>query len=467
MTAQPASPHSPSHRARIQTEIAALWQLAWPILVGQLANVGMAVADVSMAGHASAQDLAGVALGSSIWMIVVVTLMGIMMSVNPTVAHYMGAGQFDRVPHVVRQALWKGLGVGAIALVLANLSALIFDSMDLEPVVRDIAVRFVQITSLGLPAFACYRVLYGYSASLNQTKPIMAIAIVALLLNVGLNWLLIFGNWGLPKLGGVGCAWATLLCLWFNLGGLLWWMRRSEAYRSTWPFDRFEAPHREKVRSLLKLGLPIGVTYFAESSAFSLIALLVAQFGSTQVAAHQIALNFSSLTFMLPLSLGIALLTRVGLALGAGDAQAARFRSVVGVTAAVGLAVLAALLMAVFNHQIASAYTTDAAVASAAAGLLLMAALFQVSDAAQVSTSCAIRGYKVTRAPMVIHLTAFWVFSLPLGCVLGLAPEWLPWRPAQPMQALGFWIALVVGLTVAAICLGILLRQVSRRPLPA
>jgi MATE family multidrug resistance protein len=379
----------------------------------------------------------------------------------------MGAGQFDRVPHVVRQALWKGLGVGAIALVLANLSALIFDSMDLEPVVRDIAVRFVQITSLGLPAFACYRVLYGYSASLNQTKPIMAIAIVALLLNVGLNWLLIFGNWGLPKLGGVGCAWATLLCLWFNLGGLLWWMRRSEAYRSTWPFDRFEAPHREKVRSLLKLGLPIGVTYFAESSAFSLIALLVAQFGSTQVAAHQIALNFSSLTFMLPLSLGIALLTRVGLALGAGDAQAARFRSVVGVTAAVGLAVLAALLMAVFNHQIASAYTTDAAVASAAAGLLLMAALLQVSDAAQVSTSCAIRGYKVTRAPMVIHLTAFWVFSLPLGCVLGLAPEWLPWRPAQPMQALGFWIALVVGLTVAAICLGILLRQVSRRPLPA
>lgn len=184
---------------RVKTEIAALWQLAWPILIGQLANVGMAVADVAMAGHASAQDLAGVALGSSVWMIVVVTLMGIMMSVNPTVAHYVGAGQFDRVPHVVRQALWKALGVGVVAMVLANLSGLVFDHMELEPVVRDIAVRFVQITSLGLPAFACYRVLYGYSASLDQTKPIMAISILALVLNCGLNWLLILAIWVFPN----------------------------------------------------------------------------------------------------------------------------------------------------------------------------------------------------------------------------------------------------------------------------
>ena len=462
----PAYASAPSSRnTRIRTEIAALWLLAWPILVGQLASVGMAVADVAMAGHASAQDLAGVALGSSVWMIVVVTLMGIMMSVNPTVAHHVGAGEFDRVPHVVRQGLWKGVGVGAVALVLVNVAAQVFDHMQLEPQVRAIAIRFVHVTSVGLPAFACYRVLYGYSASLNQTKPMMAIALAALLLNCLLNWLLIFGHWGFPKLGGVGCAWATMLCIWFNLGGLLWWMRKSPAYRSTWPFDEFEAPHREKVSSLLMLGLPIGVTYFAESSAFSLIALLVAKFGSTQVAAHQIALNFSSLVFMVPLSLGIALLTRVGQALGAGDATAARFRSAVGVASAVSLAVVSAVLMAIFNQQIAAAYTTDAPVASAAAGLLFMAALFQVSDAAQVSTSCAIRGYKVTRAPMLIHMTAFWVFALPLGCVLGLAPQWLPWHPAEPMQAQGFWIALVVGLTIAAGGLLLLLRHVANRPL--
>ncbi|MEO7108122.1 MAG: MATE family efflux transporter, partial [Rhodoferax sp.] len=162
MSMPPTQSLRSASKARIAIEISTLWELAWPILVGQLATVGMSVADVAMAGHASAQDLAGVALGSSIWTIVVVTLMGIMMSVNPTVAHYVGAGEFGRVPHVVRQGLWKGLGVGLVAFVLANVAALVFDHMQMEPVVRDIAKRFVHVTSYALPAFACYRVMYGY-----------------------------------------------------------------------------------------------------------------------------------------------------------------------------------------------------------------------------------------------------------------------------------------------------------------
>ena len=448
---------------RVSTESRALWLLAWPILVGQLANVGMSVADVAMAGHASAQDLAGVSLGVSIWHMVIITLMGVMMSVNPVVAHHVGANELHRVPHVVRQALWKALGVGSIAMVLAMLSASVFDYLALEPAVRDLAREFVFITSLAIPAFACYRVLYGFSASLNQTKPLMVTALGALLLNILVNWLLVFGNLGFPKLGGVGCAWSTLLCVWFNLLTLLWWMRRSSAYRSTWPFDRFEWPHWPEVRSLLKLGLPIGVTYFAEASAFSLIALLVAGFGSTQIAAHQIALNFSSLVFMVPLSLGVAILTRVGQSLGADDPVAARFRAWVGVGMALVCAAITATFMAVFNHQIAGAYTNDVVVATAAAQLVFWAAIFQISDATQVATSCAIRGYKITRSPMVIHLTAFWVFSLPLGYALGLAPDWLPWAPAQPMMAEGFWLALVLGLTIAALGLSVLLRYVARK----
>lgn len=455
-------PHSPANHA-LRTELRALWQLTWPLLIGQLASVGMAVADVAMAGHASAQDLAGVSLGASIWIIVVVTLMGVMMAVNPLVAHHVGAREFSKVPHLVRQALWMSLGVGAVSLVLANLATLIFDHMALEPAVRVIAQQFVHITSLGLPAFAAYRVLYGYSASLNQTKPMMVISLAALLLNCLLNWLLIFGNLGFPKMGGVGCAWASLACVWFNLLGLLWWMRRSPAYRSTWPFSAMEGPARIEISRLLQLGVPIGVTYFAESSAFSLIALLVAKFGSTQVAAHQIALNFSSLTFMVPMSLGMAILTRVGQALGADDPVAARYRSWVGVAAAVAFSVLSAIVMALFNHQIAGAYTNDMSVASVAASLLFLAAIFQISDGLQVSTACAIRGYKITRTPMAIHLTAFWLLSLPLGCVLGLAPEWMPWRPTEPMQARGFWIALIAGLSVAGAALTVLLHIITRQ----
>ena len=460
-------PPTPSSPLGIRREFRALWRLAWPILIGQLANMGMAVVDVAMAGHASANDLAGISLGVSIWNIVIVTLMGLMMSVAPLVAHRVGAREFDQVPHLVRQGLWKALGAGIAAAALANVVGQVFVYMPIDPQVRGIAMGFVHITSLAMPAFACYRVLYGYSASLNQTKPLMVIALGALALNVLVNWLLVFGNWGMPRLGGLGCAWATLLCVWFNLAGLLLWMRHAPAYRSTWPLARWEWPQLPKQKKLWRLGLPIGVTYFAETSAFGLIALLIAPFGSQEVAAHQIALNFVSLIFMVPLSISVAVLTRVGQSLGAGDAAGARYRAWVGVGSGVGFGVLSAIGMALFNQQIASAYTNDLAVVAQAAQLLFLAGMFQLSDSTQVVASSAIRGYKVTRTPMLIHLTAFWGFSLPLGVVLGLSPAWLPWHPVSAMGAQGFWLALVVGLTVAAFGLVLLLRKVAHQPAQA
>ena len=421
----------------------------------------MSVADVAMAGHASAQDLAGVSLGVSVWHIVIVTLMGLLMAVNPVVSQHVGAGEFGRIGPVVRQALWNALGVGVLAMGVANLGALVFVTLDIEPAVRVLARDFVFVIGFALPAFCCYRVLYGYSASVNQTKPLMVIALVALALNIVVNWLLVYGNLGLPRLGGLGCAWATLLCVWFDLAAMVWWIRRAPAYRATQPFTGFERPQWPEIRKLLRLGAPIGVTYFAETSAFSLIALLVAGFGTAQVAAHQIALNFASLVFMVPMSLGLALLTRVGQALGAGDPREARFRAWIGVAMALLVAGLSAVVIAFTTVQIAAAYTSDAAVAALAAQLLVFAALFQLPDATQVSASCAIRAYKVTRTPMVIHLTAFWGLCLPLGCVLGLAPEWLPVRPAEPMGARGFWIALVAGLGIAALGLLWLLNRLS------
>ena len=448
---------------RVLTEIRSLWHLAWPILIGQLATIGMSVTDVAMAGHASAEDLAGVSLGVSIFNMAILTIMGLVMSINPMVAHHVGAGELDAVPHVVRQGIWKALLVGTIGFFVVNGGALVFDAMDIEPHVRAVAKDFVFITSWGLPAFTCYRVLYGYSTSINQTKPMMVIALLALVLNALVNWVLVFGNWGFSPLGGVGCAWSTMVCVWFNCFALMGWMRVAPAYRPTWPFSHLEPPSKAMLRSLFKLGIPIGITYFAETSAFSLIALLVARFGSTQVGAHAIALNFSSLTFMVPLSLGLALLTRVGQSLGAGDTAAARFRSWVGVGLALAFALICAAGMAGLRHVIAGAYTSDVEVATVAAKLLVLSALFQFSDCAQVVTSCAIRGYKVTRAPMVLHLTAFWGFSLPLGCLLGLAPTLVPFSPLQPMAAEGFWIALIVGLTVAASGLLLMLQRIARQ----
>jgi MATE family multidrug resistance protein len=446
----------------VRTEAAALWRLSWPMLVGQLATVGMGVADVAMTGHVSASELAAVSLGASVWSIVLVTVMGTMMAINSVVAHDIGAARYDRIPHAVRQALWKGVGVGLVFCLVANLATLVFDHIGLTPDVAANASMFVHAISIGMPAFACYRALYGYTTSINQTKPVMVIAILGLLFNVFVNWLLVFGNWGMPKLGGVGCAVATGVCMWLMLGAMLAWIRIAPAYRQTYPFTHWEGPNWPEIGSMLRLGLPIGVTYLAEVSAFGAVSLMIARFGVVQVSASQIALNFSSLVFMVPLSFGIGLITRVGQALGEGDAGRARFAAWVGVGMSLAFALISAALIAVFRWEIARAYTSDPAVQELCAHLLLFAALFQLSDATQVATSSAIRGYKVTRQPMQIQLLAFWGFAMPVGYVLGLAPSWFPWSPAAPMAASGFWIGLVLGLTVAALLLTRSLHRLSR-----
>jgi MATE family multidrug resistance protein len=296
---------------------------------------------------------------------------------------------------------------------------------------------------------------------------VMVIAIGGLLFNVFVNWLLVFGNLGMPKMGAVGCAVATAAGMWLMLAAMLAWIRVAPAYAQTFPFTHWEGPNRAEIGSMLRLGLPIGVTYFAEVSAFGAVSLLVARFGVVQVSAHQIALNFASLVFMVPLSFGIALITRVGQSLGEGDPRKARFVSWVGVAMSIAFGALSAAFIALFRWEIARAYTLDPQVQQLCVQLLLFAALFQLSDATQVAASSAIRGYKVTRQPMVIQLVAFWVFSLPLGYVLGLAPDWFPWSPPAPMAAFGFWIGLVLGLTVAALLLAMSLQKLANRRVPA
>jgi MATE family multidrug resistance protein len=308
-----------------------------------------------------------------------------------------------------------------------------------------------------------YRALYGYSASINQTKPLMVIALGGLAFNAALNWVLVFGNLGAPRLGAIGCAISTALGMWLMTLAMIVWIRIGRAYRLTYPFTHWEWPSWVEIAPMLRLGLPIGITYFAEVSAFGIVGLLIARFGEVALSAHQIALNFSSLVFMVPMTFGIAMITRVGQALGEGDPVRARFVSWLGVGMSIGFALVSALFIAVFRWEIARAYTIDAGVQALCVELLLFAAVFQLSDATQVAASSAIRGYKVTREPMMIQLLAFWVVALPLGVWLGLAPEWMPFAPAEAMGAHGFWIALTVGLTIAAVLLTWVLARLAHR----
>ncbi|MBB3118015.1 MATE family efflux transporter [Pseudoduganella violacea] len=455
---------SPRNFHAIRQEIRALWQLAWPILIAQLAAAGMGASDVAMTGHVNPAELAAVALGASLWIVVFGTLVGLMMPVNALVAHQYGAGALDQIPRVVRQALWMALGIGLLAVAVVNLATAAFYHIGLPDDVAAHAARFVQVISLGLPALTAYRTLYGYSASINQTKPMMIIALGALAHNIVVNWLLVYGHWGLPRLGAIGCAIGTASGLWLMLGGMLWWLRHAPAYRASYPLSHWEGPDWTEIRAMLKLGVPMGVTYFAEMSAFSAVCLLVARFGVDAVAANQITFNFTSLMYVVPFSFGVAMVTRVGHALGEGNPRRARFVSLTGVGVSVGFALLSAALMALFRHEIAAAYVADPRVIDMTAALLLLGAFFQLSDATQVAASWALRGYKVSQLPMIIHLTSFWGVALPLGCLLGLGwlPAWFPWQP-QPLAATGFWIGLAAGLTVAAVLLIVLLQRLTLR----
>ena len=455
--------NSPYPFGRIKNELHALWSLCWPTLIGLLANVGMGAADIAMAGHYSAQDLAGVSLGVSIWHVTTVTIIGLMMVVNSQVSQLVGAKKFDKIQSTVIQSLWMALFIGLAAWAIVQQARLIYGYMAISPEVKHIATEFVFIISFALPAFACYRSLYGYLASVGRTKIIMSVAILGLLESIFLNWVFVWGNLGFPAMGGIGCAWSNLITVWTNLALASAWIWWYDYKRHNIPYQVFEVPNYPKIFTMLKIGTPVAITQFAETSAFSLIALAIAKFGAENVAAHQIALNFTSIVFMLPMGFGISLLTRVGQAIGAKDMHEARFRANVGVLTALAFGLVSAFCIAYFNTFIASLYTNDAKVQDMAAALFIFAALFQISDATQVVISNAIRAYQTTRVPMIIHLSAFLLICIPLGLWLGLAPSFLPLPPWDTTGPTGFWLALIIGLSIAALGLFIYLKHISQQ----
>jgi MATE family multidrug resistance protein len=284
--------------------------------------------------------------------------------------------------------------------------------------------------------------------------PVMIINVGALLLNIPLNYIFIHGLFGAPKLGGAGCGWATGIALWVNFFALaaLLWPRYKHALHA------FQPPQWAHIAHILKLGFPIGAAVFAEISLFALVALLIGPLGATTIASHQIALNFSALTFMVPLSLGLALTVKISRALGAREKLRAQRYVKMGATFAVGFALLSAAAMLLLPDYITAIYTTDPAVRTLTAQLLVFAAAYQLSDGLQVTAAGCLRGYHDTRIVMVITLIAYWGIGLPVGYLLGLTDHFGPARGVQ-----GLWTGLVMGLTVAAVLLNWRLWRVSRR----
>ncbi|MEK8080331.1 MATE family efflux transporter [Pseudomonas sp. XK-1] len=447
---------------RVGTEAYSLLKLATPIIIAQLANTAMGFVDTVMAGRVSPQDLAAVALGNSIWVPVFLLMTGILLATTPKVAQRYGAGTHTEIGPLVRQALWLALGVGLAAAVLLWNAEIILTLMNVDPDLIEPSMGYLRAVACGFPAVALYHVLRCFSDGLGHTRPSMVIGLCGLALNIPLNYIFIYGKLGLPAMGGVGCGWATALVMGFMFLSMLWWVKWAPFYQPSKIFSHFEWPQWPVLKRLLSVGLPIGISVFAESSIFAVIALLIGGLGATVVAGHQIALNFSSMVFMIPYSLGMAATVRVGQALGRGEPREARFAAGVSMGAALAYACLSASLMLLLREQIAQIYTPDPAVIAVATTLLVYSALFQFSDAIQVTAAGALRGYQDTRVTMILTLFAYWGIGLPVGYALGLS-DWL----GAPSGPSGLWQGLVVGLTCAGGMLAVRLAGSARKRIRA
>lgn len=432
----------------VRAELGRLLRLAMPIILTQLSQMGMGVADTIMAGRYGAADLAGVALGGNVFWPTIMLLAGVIMAVVPAVSQLHGSGRHAGAGEVVRQAGWIALAGGALLIVLYRNAQALYEFIGVDPQAVPIATAYLDALSWGTLPLLGYFGLRYLCEGMSWTTPAMLVAGFGLLAKIPLNYLFIYGGGFVPAMGGEGCGWSSALVMWLEFIVLAAVIVRSRM-RSTGLFARFSRPDFTQIWRLVKLGGPIGLTIFLEFSMFSMVTLLVGRLGVAAVAAHQIATSVGGLAFMIPMALGMAVAIRVGFNTGAGDLAAARRSGWLAIGVSLAFALVAAVFLLILRGPIASLYSNDPAVVAVAMQLMIFVAVYQFADDTQVTALGALRGFKDTRTPMIIALVAYWTIGLPVGVVLGFG--WLEIPGLTGVR--GFWVGLSAGLSVAAVVL--------------
>ncbi len=437
--------------------------LAWPVLIGQLAIIAFGVIDTAMVGRYSAVDLAALGLGSSIYVSVYIGLTGILSALQPIAGQLYGARRFQEIGEEVRQAMWLATMLAVPGFLLLHFPNLLLRLAHTPPELHDRTVDYLRILSYGLPASLVFRIYNALTNAAGKPRLAMILQIGALALKFPLNVWFIFGGLGVPALGGPGCGLASTLINWALalIGFTL--LAKLDVFAPLGIFARFCSPDWERQKALLKLGLPMGLSYLIEVTSYTFMALFIAQFGTTTLAGHQIAGNIGAVLYMTPLSIGIAASTLVARSLGAGRPDEARLLARHGVSFAAMTAIGYACVVLLLRPRIIGAYTPNPAVMAAALPLVTIVAFYHCVDAIQVTTAFVLRAYKVAVVPTVIYAVALWGVGVGGGYLLGFDVG--GWVPAALTGARGFWSANFVSLLIAGAALVLYLRHVSRRQL--
>ncbi|OON41234.1 MATE family efflux transporter [Izhakiella australiensis] len=437
-----------------------LLALAIPVIFAQVAQTAMGFVDTIMAGAVSATDMAAVAVGTSIWLPSILFGHGLILALTPVVAQLNGAGRRQHIAHQVRQAYWMaGMVSIVVMVVLFNAGFVIHAMHNINAELADKAVRYLRALLWGAPGYLFFQVARNQCEGLSKTKPGMVLGFLGLLVNIPVNYVFIYGHFGMPAMGGVGCGVATASVYWVMFIFMKAWCRRAAFLRDIHQATPVAGPDWQVLKRLFFLGLPVALALFFEVTLFAVVALLVSPMGIVEVAGHQIALNFSSLMFVVPLSLGVAATIRVGYRLGQGSTEEAHTAAWAAQIVGVLMACCTALFTVTFREHIALLYNDSPAVVALAAQLMFLAAIYQISDSIQVIGSGVLRGYKDTRAIFFITLVAYWCLGLPSGCILALT-DWL----VPAMGPAGFWCGFIIGLTSSAIMMLWRINRLQRQP---
>ncbi|WP_077072121.1 MATE family efflux transporter [Mailhella massiliensis] len=417
--------------------------LAIPVFLGQIAQIAMSFVDTVVAGRASPVDMAAVAVATSFWIPGIMFGQGLIMAITPLVAQALGAGNRMKSRHFLRQGLWLALAISVLLMsIFFAISATITIWGDMDPLLAKKTSEYLFAVLFGVPALMLFVVQRCFLEGHGRTRPAMVAGFIGLALNVPLNIIFVFGKFGLPAMGAAGCGLATAILFWFMAASMTFFVRHTDRAALA-----VEKPSAALLKRIARIGLPGAFAMLNETAAFALIALIVSPLGVTTVAGHQIAINVSAFVWMCPFSIGAASTIRVGTLLGAGDIGAAKRARLTALTITLFMACVLALLIYLVRYPVAELYTRDAAVIEMAGLLLICEVFYQFPDGIQTNTLCSLRGWNDTRAIFCISFIAYWVVSLPLGWILCMTDM----LTEKPLGVLGFWIALIAGLSVAAV----------------
>ncbi|WAA11053.1 MATE family efflux transporter [Fervidibacillus albus] len=440
---------------RLKEKFHMFFTIFFPIFITQIGLSLIQFFDTMMSGRVSSNDLAGVAIAGSLWSPVYTGLSGILIATTPIVSSLFGANKKEDIRNSVIQAVYVALVI-VIGIVLLGSFALIpvLQFMHLDPSVERIAQYYLITLSFGILPLFVYNVLRSFIDGLGQTKTTMVITLLSVPINVCFNYLFIFGKFGFPKLGGVGAGVASAITYWVVLFITIIIVMKQRPFSGYKLFQKFYFVEWKKWKELFKIGVPIGLSIFFEVSIFSVITLLMSRYDTITIASYQAAVNFTSILYMFPLSISMALTILVAYEIGSGRTKDAKQYSWLGIGLSIGMAAVNALLLYTFKYEIAGFYTKEEDVLQLTASFLMFALCFQFSDGIQASVQGALRGYKDVNITFITTLIAYWVIGLPLGTLLANGTSLGPF---------GYWIGLIAGLTAGAIGLSTRLVYIQRK----